>query len=105
MTAIIRQGFTVLLHNSSGCVVENVTLHSASFMAVTEFDGKGSNRYRGVRVVRRNVTAPGQLCATSRIGVRAAGGGAAGSRRRYKCHSRPALQLPFGAPHAVCRVA
>ena len=66
VTAIIRQGFTVLVHNSSGCEVKDVTLYSASFMAVTEFDGKGSNRYSGVRVVRRNVTSLDQLCATSR---------------------------------------
>lgn len=66
VTAIIRQGYTVLLHNSSKCAIENVTLYSASFMAVTEFDGKGSNRYSDLRVVRRNVTSADQLCATMR---------------------------------------
>ena len=66
VTAIVRQGYTVLVHNSSRCVVENITLYAASFMAVTEFDGKGSNRYSDLRVVRRNVTSASQLCATTR---------------------------------------
>ena len=56
----------ILFPRSSRCTVRDVTLFSASFMAVTEFDGRGENRYSGVRVVRRNVSSPDQLCATSR---------------------------------------
>ena len=66
VTLIIRQGFTLLLHNSSRCSVQDVTLFSASFMAICEFDGRGAHHYSGVRVVRRNVSDPTELCATTR---------------------------------------
>lgn len=53
VTAVIRKGFTWLLHNCSAVTTRDVNIHTASFMAVTEFDGPGGNAYHNVNVVRR----------------------------------------------------
>jgi hypothetical protein len=43
-----------------------VTVHGASFMAVTEFDGGGAHTYEDVRVAVRPAVQPGALCAGGR---------------------------------------
>jgi hypothetical protein len=47
---LYRSGFTIDLVNASNCTVSDVHILSASFMAITEFAGDGSNLYRRVRV-------------------------------------------------------
>lgn len=55
VTAVVRIGYTYLVHNSTRIASSDVTLHSASFMAITEFDGEGGHSYDNFRVVRRGV--------------------------------------------------
>eukprot|EP00035_Acanthoeca_spectabilis_P011423 m.201337 g.201337 ORF g.201337 m.201337 type:complete len:323 (+) comp15345_c0_seq1:5228-6196(+) len=57
ITAIVRLGYTWLLHNSTRCTSRNVTIHATSSMAITEFDGQGGHVYDSVNVVRRNLSA------------------------------------------------
>ena len=51
ITAVIRSGVTWHVHNSTAVTSRDVLLHTASFMAITEFDGRGGNVYSGVRFV------------------------------------------------------
>lgn len=62
VTVVIRKGYTWLLHNCSGVVTRDIRIHTASFMAVTEFNGHGGNVYHNVQVVRRTVTGPEERC-------------------------------------------
>ena len=54
----LRGGYTLHTHNSTNVSYSNVTIHGASFMAITEFDGGGGHSYDNVRVVRRQMPAP-----------------------------------------------
>jgi hypothetical protein len=49
LSAIVRLGYTWHTHNSTSCTTVNVTINTASFMAVTEFNGRGGHTYDGVR--------------------------------------------------------
>jgi hypothetical protein len=60
----IRGGLTLHTHNSSRSRYTDITVHGASFMAITEFDGQGGHSYEGVAVEVRNVAAdPLAMCA------------------------------------------
>ena len=63
MTVVVRKGFTLHTHNSSRCRFVDVAIHSAPFMAVTEFDGKGGHVYERVIVGRRIVPDVHSRCA------------------------------------------
>ena len=53
MTNVIRTGFTYFVSNSTNITSQNITIHSSSFMAITEFDGICGNRYESIKVIRR----------------------------------------------------
>ena len=57
VTVAPRMGHTLLLSNSTRCLVEGVTVHGSSDMALVDYGGGGANVWRGNRVVR----APGRL--------------------------------------------
>ena len=61
----IRGGLTLHTHNSSRSRYCKITVHGASFMAVTEFDGLGGHSYDGVAVKVRDVVVadPPAMCA------------------------------------------
>jgi hypothetical protein len=63
----IRGGLTLHTHNSSAISYSDVSIHGASFMAITEFDGEGGHSYTNVSVRVRDVpadNASGALCAS-----------------------------------------
>ena len=60
MTCVVRVGFTWFVHNSTKVVTRNVNIRGASFMAITEFDGGGSNVYDDVNVIRREARETGR---------------------------------------------
>eukprot|EP01052_Picozoa_sp_SAG31_P000597 SAG31_NODE_17_length_35773_cov_25.999271_22_plen_116_part_00 len=63
----IRGGLTLHTHNSSRSRYHNITVHGASFMAVTEFDGEGGHSYDSVAVQLRDVASdPLAMCAGGR---------------------------------------
>lgn len=49
----MRSGYTYLLHNATRVTSINITIHAASFMGFTEFDGRGGHVYQGCRLVRQ----------------------------------------------------
>ena len=51
-TNVVRVGFTWFVHNSSKITTNNVIINTASFMAITEFDGQGGNVYNRMKVIR-----------------------------------------------------
>ena len=53
-----RQGHTLVLSNASRCVIESVTIHGASDMAIGEYGGGGANVLRGNSVVRHPTRTP-----------------------------------------------
>ena len=69
VTVVIRDGFTWNLHKCEGVVTQNVTIHSSSFMAITEFDGRGANVYSDISVVRRAVVKHDDLCGVNKTRV------------------------------------
>lgn len=58
LVAATRVGFTLSLSRTAAVVTRNVTLHAASYMAITEFLGDGGNVYDHVAVTPRNYTQP-----------------------------------------------
>lgn len=64
MSVIVRKGITLHTHNSSRCRFLDVRIHSASYMAVTEYDGVGGHSYERITVGRR----PNLRSATERCG-------------------------------------
>jgi len=57
----IRAGYTLHAQNSSRVVYSDIKIHGATFMAITEFGGKGGHRYKNVKVARRSGAAA--MCA------------------------------------------
>ena len=70
VTAIIRVGYTWNLHRCAAVSVSNVTIHAASSMSITEFDGCGPNAYDAMRVVRR-AAGSSAMCGPHGSGTRA----------------------------------
>lgn len=58
LVAATRVGLTLSLSRTAEMVTRNVTLHAASYMAITEFLGDGGNTYDHVAVVPRNASTP-----------------------------------------------
>jgi hypothetical protein len=66
MSAIVRLGYTLHTHNSTRCRFSDISVHSTSYMGVTEFDGIGGHAYERVRVVRRaGLRSASDLCDTA----------------------------------------
>jgi hypothetical protein len=74
LTAIIRYGYTYFVANSTRVSTSDVTMYTASFMAIAEFDGAGGNVYDNMKVIRR------PIAGTAALGVGAAGCGLIGTR-------------------------
>ena len=63
LTVVVRKGITLHTHNSTRCRFEDVSIHSAPYMAVTEFDGVGGHVYERVTVGRRRgIASATDLC-------------------------------------------
>ena len=54
ITVRIRAGYTLHTHNSSRVVYSDLKIHGSTFMAITEFGGRGGHRYQNVKVARRS---------------------------------------------------
>jgi len=61
VTLAPRLGHTLLLTNSTRCLIEGVTVHGTSDMALVDYGGGGANVWRGNRVAR----AAGRLLASN----------------------------------------
>ena len=58
ITAATRTGFTVTLSYTTRVALENVVIHAAGNMAITEFQGGGGNTYTNVSLVPRSADRP-----------------------------------------------